>query len=409
MEIDFPFDVLPFDGQTMFGSPVLENETIDLLSHAVSIHPSPNLLSPMKHHDLYDGSGLPYSDLNGISQPPVINHSIDLISPIKQGFTKIEDASYANIKVKEEKINSWFNGSLLEDITYDSVCDGASVHTDLDLNHNVPDSKISHTDCHGLNCIKQEENRYNDDDIDVKLEPDDVIDVKLEPDDVIDVDDVDITVTLKDWDVDKEADQHHSQEYCCSVCSKSFRRRSALSFHLSLHASDEVDGGQPDSATRNSRLSVKQTEPHKSPAPKKVRNFDCEHCGMRFASITSRGKHLSHCVKAGLAEPVDLSKYIAPSCDGRLKCAMCNKSFNHRSTLRTHIRVHTGEKPCQCRFCGKYYRDHSTLSKHYRVHTNEKPYKCPECSRGFSQSGNMRRHIIHVHKIHLPPDIITRI
>ena len=78
--------------------------------------------------------------------------------------------------------------------------------------------------------------------------------------------------------------------------------------------------------------------------------------------------------------------------NGRLKCTICRRGFNSRSNLRSHMRIHTLEKPFQCKYCKKSFSQSSTLRNHTRLHTGEKPYKCTVCHFAYSQLAGLRAH-----------------
>ncbi|KAF4016763.1 hypothetical protein G4228_007691 [Cervus hanglu yarkandensis] len=61
---------------------------------------------------------------------------------------------------------------------------------------------------------------------------------------------------------------------------------------------------------------------------------------------------------------------------GRMRCVICHRGFNSRSNLRSHMRIHTLDKPFVCRFCNRRFSQSSTLRNHVRLHTGERPYKC---------------------------------
>ncbi|XP_073319914.1 zinc finger protein 408 [Pagrus major] len=174
--------------------------------------------------------------------------------------------------------------------------------------------------------------------------------------------------------------------YVCEHCGKAFARRPSLRIHRLLHCSRMIYSQPPrvqctvcSKLLANSGSLRNHMKLHTGEKP-----HICQHCGKCFSQKGNLECHLR--IHNG---------------EKPYPCAECDQTFSQKPELRRHMFSHTGGG-FLCSYCGKSLRDPHSLKSHERLHTGERPHRCPVCGKGYTLATKLRRHIKSSHMMEKP-------
>ncbi|XP_067637942.1 zinc finger protein ZFP2-like isoform X2 [Eurosta solidaginis] len=67
--------------------------------------------------------------------------------------------------------------------------------------------------------------------------------------------------------------------------------------------------------------------------------------------------------------------------------------FAQLSSVRDHMRTHTGETPYKCKYCGRAFVQASVLIRHLQRHLGDNTYRCKLCPLAFPLASERRLHL----------------
>lgn len=131
--------------------------------------------------------------------------------------------------------------------------------------------------------------------------------------------------------------------------------------------------------------------------------YTCHVCDRGFTWFGNFQKHvLTHGDQSQehpyfVGKDIPEEKIIIREDNSTFRCGLCSKTFTRMSGLRTHIRMHNGQRPFKCMHCELAFTTNRALKMHTRIHSGERPYKCSQCTKTFTRKDELQAHI-YLHK-----------
>ena len=200
----------------------------------------------------------------------------------------------------------------------------------------------------------------------------------------------------------EDIDESSVQSYKCPGCISVFSNQVSLDEHFTVCQQERKDPEEGEV------VQVKRKSEENPPKQKRARwgegrTYPCPTCGKVFKVPAMLRTHqrvhtgerpflCSLCSRSFTQMYALRNHEQQHRGESPYPCEQCGKGFFRPSDLEKHMRSHTGERPYMCSVCSKAFHQLSGLVVHERIHTGERPYSCSFCSMTCNQWANMQRH-----------------
>ena len=191
---------------------------------------------------------------------------------------------------------------------------------------------------------------------------------------------------FRDISSGKMHEQKHieNKRYQCSDCGLSYSDKQSLKSHIAV-----IHEGQSRYKHTCDLCGKKFVKSHQYKIHMRIHEgslvISCDVCGMTFQQMEYLRNHQR--IHDGTVQKN--TKVVIYKCD------LCEKSYKCKKALQNHVRIiHEGINDLfECSYCHKRFGRKSTLDTHILLHTGEfKMHNCDFCSASFKDKRNLIKH-----------------
>ena len=180
-------------------------------------------------------------------------------------------------------------------------------------------------------------------------------------------------------------DTHGEPKFQCSTCSKKFHRKEVLTNHERMTHDPsyrELENAKTKVCDICGWEGAKRNYLHHVKYNHMKEEHTCDKCGKKFKGKMHLQKHMNkdhvfkQCPLCGVeVKSVYFKRHMlakhTDEANMPFQCTICHKGFVKKQTFKSHMNIHTGEKPHSCRFCDRKFGDDANCLKHMRESHSE--------------------------------------